>query len=199
MPVEKHALRAIQAAVSFLQKLSQLNDKLALEKKPQLATRIGINTGNVVVGNIGAQERMNYTVLGDPVNVSARLESACNYYGSNILIGEECLQQVSLFDLHQSDCLVCWIDYVQLAGKTQPIHIFAILPKYLDSENLVEKQILLCEMYAKAREQLMNRQIEAVMQTCDDILQFHSDEKAALQLKQRLAKNPTQLFRIAHK
>jgi len=74
---EDHAERAVRAALKILEALKGWNQRRAEEKEPTLEMRIAINTGTVVVGDVGSNRRVDYTVLGNAVNVAARLESTC--------------------------------------------------------------------------------------------------------------------------
>lgn len=89
LPNSHHALDACVAAWRLQAKLDELNVGWQATGKLAFHTRIGINTGNVIVGNIGSEARMNYTAVGDPVNVAARLESLNRVFGTRILISEE--------------------------------------------------------------------------------------------------------------
>jgi adenylate cyclase len=91
-PIEKKddAERAVAAALRMRQELAAMNDKA--EKKEKFKIRMGINTGNVVAGNVGSPKRMEYTVIGNPVNVASRLESLAQ--PNQIIIGEETYKQV---------------------------------------------------------------------------------------------------------
>ena len=85
-----HASRAIRSAVECLQAVAQLNEELAQEGYPaQLVVRIGVSTGEAMVGNCGSSQRMDYTAIGDNVNLAARLEAANKFFDSNILVDEE--------------------------------------------------------------------------------------------------------------
>lgn len=89
-----HALRAVKAALQMQQRLQQLHRRWVKEGKPCFTIGIGIETGVVVVGNIGSDRRMDYSVIGDAVNVAARLEELCRDLGADILIGERTYQRV---------------------------------------------------------------------------------------------------------
>jgi adenylate cyclase len=87
-PVEDHALAACKAALDCQARLAGLRNDWIEAERPALFARIGINTGQVLVGNIGSDERMNYTAMGDAVNVASRLERQCKRFMLPILIGE---------------------------------------------------------------------------------------------------------------
>lgn len=84
-----HALRACRAALRMQHKMQELNRGWSAEGISELRVRIGIATGTPVVGNIGGEDHFDYTVLGDAVNLAARLEPACKHYGVDILISED--------------------------------------------------------------------------------------------------------------
>ena len=112
--------RAVTAALECLTALETFNrDVVAVEfGMPPLGTRIGINTGPAVVGNMGASSRLNYTVVGDTVNLAARLEGANKPYGSNLMIGEATAEAVrDRFVLRRLDLLV-------VKGKSRPVAVY---------------------------------------------------------------------------
>jgi len=112
-PTPDHAWHAAVAALEVQKGLRQLAADWKRRGLPPLETRVGLNTGSVLVGNVGHANRLSYTVLGDPVNLASRLESLNKYYGTSILAGEETLQ--ALGDR------VVWrpVDKVAVKGKTQ--------------------------------------------------------------------------------
>jgi adenylate cyclase len=85
--LENHALAACLAALDSQQRLAALNDRIEREHGVRLGMRIGINTGEVIVGNVGSEKKRNYTVLGDAVNLASRLEGANKEFETSILIG----------------------------------------------------------------------------------------------------------------
>ena len=94
------------------------NDKWKSEGKAVLKTRIGVHFGKTLVGNIGSPNRMNYTIMGDTVNVAARLEGINKNYGTNIMVSEEVYMMIKdQFNLE-------YIDQIELKGKTESTKIY---------------------------------------------------------------------------
>lgn len=128
--VGEDARNAVLAAAEIVQKVALLNEEMAqLEgQQPLIRIRIGINTGKVVVGNIGSQVRVNYTAVGDVVNTAARIENearhAMNDSYACILIGENTYQQAN--DLLESTFGFESQDLVPLKGKKQPIALYKV-------------------------------------------------------------------------
>jgi adenylate cyclase len=97
--------------------LGELNEKLKEENLDQINTGAGINTGLCVVGNFGSSSRFDYSVLGDAVNLAARLESSCKNYDSDLVISE-----YSLVDGYDYE----FLDEVTVKGKSEPVKIYTI-------------------------------------------------------------------------
>jgi class 3 adenylate cyclase len=116
-----HELHACRAALLCMRKLQTLNKKWASEGKPELHTRFGISSGEVSVGNMGSRERMNYTVLGDAVNLASRLESINKYYGTRIIVGPD------TYDAVKAQFSMRPIDVVAVKGKVQGVRIYELL------------------------------------------------------------------------
>ena len=113
--------RGVRCACEMMAELNVFNaERIARDKLP-VDMGIGVNTGLVVSGNIGSPKRMDYTVIGDGVNLSARLESACKAYSAHVLISEFTLSQLrGTFRTRD-------IDKVVVKGKTEPVGVFEIL------------------------------------------------------------------------
>jgi adenylate cyclase len=126
--------RAMRAAINMLRELTNYNLRRASEGKRPVDMGIGINTDNIVSGNIGSPRRMDYTVIGDGVNLASRLESACKQYHSRLLVSE------STFKRLRGTYRSREIDRVVVKGKTQPIGLFEIVDYHTDETfpNLME-------------------------------------------------------------
>jgi adenylate cyclase len=116
-----HALAACVTALHNQAALRALRQRWQTEGRPLLFARIGLHTGEVVVGNIGNEARLNYTVMGDAVNLASRLEGLNKYYGTEILISEHtyCEAQAAL--------VARPVDWVSVKGKTEAVLIYELL------------------------------------------------------------------------
>jgi adenylate cyclase len=113
--------RAVRSAVSMISELRRWNQQRAAAGKVPLDMGIGINTDRVVSGNIGSPKRMDYTIIGDGVNLASRLESACKQYASHILITENTLHHLrGTYRMRE-------VDRVVVKGKREPVPIYEIL------------------------------------------------------------------------
>ncbi len=113
--------RACRAVLLCQYQLEELNTQWTLEGKPHLYTRIGLHTGNAVVGNVGSPNRMNYTAIGDSVNLASRLEGANKIYGTKIIISEATHRLVA-------DQFYCRpLDIVAVKGKSVGIKIYELI------------------------------------------------------------------------
>ena len=113
--------RAVRAAIRMMTDLNVFNEKRATEGKMPIDHGMGINTDSIVSGNIGSPKRMDYTVIGDGVNLAARIESACKQYGAHILISEFTQKAVkATYRTRQ-------VDYMIVKGKTVPVGVYEVL------------------------------------------------------------------------
>ncbi len=130
-----HARRACLTALAMMRELRRLQNKWEAEGRPVFDIGIGINSGEMVVGNMGSAMRFDYTVMGDMVNLGSRLEGANKEYGTNIIISEFTYN-------HVKDTICCReIDSVRVKGKTRPVRIFELLGEKKDEpgyQNLIK-------------------------------------------------------------
>jgi adenylate cyclase len=142
-PVEfaDHATRAITVALAQQQLLAALRPEWKEQGYPEVHIRIGINTGNMVVGNMGTEAHMDYTIMGDHVNLASRLEGACKVYDVSILISRES------YLLAREHIAARFVDRVQVVGRAQAVDIFE--PLGLRDE-ATEDQLNLARHYEQA-------------------------------------------------
>ncbi|ARV61211.1 adenylate/guanylate cyclase domain-containing protein [Nostocales cyanobacterium HT-58-2] len=118
---ENHAWRAIHSALEMRQRLAEFNRRRISQKQPPIHVGIGISSGEVVSGNIGSRKRMDYTVIGDGVNLSSRLEAVTKEYGCDIILSEFTYQLCG--DL----IWVRELDRIKVKGKHQAVSIYELI------------------------------------------------------------------------
>jgi len=118
---ERQADHALSAALAMADKLKLFNSKLKKNNKPEIGMRIGIYTGPALAGNIGSDLRLNYTVMGDTVNVASRLEGINKEYNTQIIIGETTKNKLTgKYNLKH-------LGSVQVKGRSEPLDIYTVL------------------------------------------------------------------------
>ena len=117
LPDENHIENATKAAIEMRIALEKLNETLKEEGLDQINTGAGINSGPCVVGNFGSSTRFDYSVLGDAVNLAARLESSCKEYDADLIISEHSLVEGYEYE---------FLDEVTVKGKSEPVKIYTI-------------------------------------------------------------------------
>ena len=121
LPDPQHAVHACRGALAMQQRMTVLNDQWSRRSLPQLRTRVGINTGTVVAGNMGTTTIFNYTVLGDCVNLASRLEGVNKQYGTVIIVGEDTWKAVhSSFEGRE-------LDWIRVKGRAAPLAIYELV------------------------------------------------------------------------
>jgi len=119
--MQDHVTKSCLAAIDCLTKARELSARWKLEGKYEFRTRIGVNVGDVIVGNIGSEQRMSYTVIGDAVNLASRLEGLNKNYGTEILISEAAYNAV------KNTMIARPLDFVLAKGKNEPTNIFELI------------------------------------------------------------------------
>jgi adenylate cyclase len=127
-PLENHALSACRAALESMRRLDALNERIERDYGRRLGMRIGVNTGDVVVGNVGSTKKRNYTVLGDPVNLASRLEGANKEFHTAILLGPRTAAALG------GALVTRPVAQLKVKGKKQAVEVFELIgePESLD-------------------------------------------------------------------
>jgi adenylate cyclase len=121
IPDENHAYNACVTAIEMQEKLKELRERWKKLGRPEIKMRIGINTGKVIVGNMGSKVKFNYTVIGDDVNLASRLEGANKEYGTSIMIGESTYEKV------KDKVVARELDLLVVKGKTEPVKVYELI------------------------------------------------------------------------
>ncbi|MCA9659623.1 MAG: adenylate/guanylate cyclase domain-containing protein [Myxococcales bacterium] len=124
---DDHAARALNTAIAMQRALDELNPGLASRGLRPLEVGVGVNTGDVVVGNMGSIERFDYTVIGDAVNLASRLEGLTKIYGARCLVGEATRREIAEGAETAGAFAFREVDRVRVKGKAQPVALFELL------------------------------------------------------------------------
>ncbi len=138
--VDRHEERAVSSALQMQDALTKFNKNNGYN----LSTGIGIHAGNAVVGNVGSSERVNYTILGDTVNLASRVEGLTKKYGVKILVTEEVMNKVK-----DSKVLFRKLDRITVKGKVEPTVLYEAMKRSEEKEDLVEDYAIAFNLYQK--------------------------------------------------
>lgn len=130
LPFQDHACRACLSAIEMQRRQAELREKWKTEGRwpalvHQMRTRIGLNTGLAVIGNIGSHKRFNYTMMGDNVNLAARCESGAREYGVYIMVAEETRRHAEAS--HPGEIVFRYLDKIVVKGRTRPVEMFEVM------------------------------------------------------------------------
>lgn len=121
VPQADHAVRAARTALGMRDRLETLRVEWAERNLPDVRVGIGLNSGDVVIGNMGSEQRFDYTAIGDEVNLASRLESLTKFYGVTILVSESVRRQLG------EDFFCRRLDLVTVKGKEKPVAVFELM------------------------------------------------------------------------
>ncbi len=183
-PDPRHAESAARAALAAQEVLARLNDRLRPQYGRTLAMRIGINTGELVVGNVGSPRKRNYTVLGDTVNLASRLEGANKEFGTSILIGETTAREIG------DRLLLRPLTRLRVKGKQQAVEVSEVLG---ESSTVLPVQQEFLAAYRPAYAAFANRQFSQAADGFSAALALAPDDlmtKALLAEARRFSHSP---------
>ncbi len=129
---------ACNTAIKCIEKLKEINKELTAKGIQGIKIRIGIHTGDAIVGNIGSDRLFNYTVVGDTVNIASRLESVNKYFKTSIIVSEDTMSKIS------DNFIARELGLITVKGKTKPIRIFELIGK---KNTISDKQEILLQKY----------------------------------------------------
>ncbi len=147
LPLERKSYWACKTALEQQKRLVELNSKWASQKIPPIQTRIGIHSGEAMVGNIGSTERFNYTIMGDWVNLASRLEGVNKEYGTLI-----CVSAHTMEEAWRKDFIFRRLDKIQVKWKEETVDIFELVAFSNDNSPAIREKLLRISVYEKALE-----------------------------------------------
>ena len=172
LPLQNHAWMAVQTSLEMRRRLHDFNTRRQANNKPEIKIGIGINSDVVISGNIGSSKRMEFTAIGDGVNLGSRLESVSKQYGCDIIISdntyEPCKHLVWAREL----------DYIRVKGRNEPVSIYELIS--LRNDNISGDKLTAIEHYHKGREYYINRQFTSAKNEFAKVLEIEAHDKAAI-------------------
>ncbi len=170
MPVfyPDHAKHACETALEMQEELKRLRLKWKKEGKPQLKARVGVNTGEVIVGNMGSNTVFDYTVMGDHVNLGSRLEGANKFYKTFIMISEFTYSRV------KNDFYTRPLDLIKVKGKSKPIAVYELIAR--KSEALPQFYLDFLSIYNKGIDAYKNQRWDEGIDLFEHCLKLKADD-----------------------
>jgi len=156
-----HATIACHAAIDMQKKNEEMRKTLREQNRPMLYTRIGMSSGSVVVGNMGSADRMDYTMMGDVVNLAARLEGVNKFYQTFTMIPQ------STYELAKDDIDTRQLDVIRVVGKKEPISVYEVLERKnqtsSEKSGVVEKYLKALKLYEERNFADASKEFEKVL------------------------------------
>ncbi len=164
-----HAFRACKAAIQMKKLEQELNRMFIAEKlsPAPLMTRIGVNTGHMVVGNMGTEKKMNYTIMGNAVNLAARLEGVNKQYGTWIMASEEAVHEAA------NEIITRKLDQVRVVGINEPVRLYELIDL---KENLTDELKLLLEAFQAGLDLFEMKEWAPAKNAFENILKNYPDD-----------------------
>ncbi|MBI4967461.1 MAG: PAS domain-containing protein [Rhodospirillales bacterium] len=172
---------AVSSAVAMLRALRDLNRRRSQAGHRAISIGIGLNTGRAVAGYIGSPKRMDYTVVGDMVNLASRLESANKHYGTQILVTSDTYQAL------RDKRLAREIDRVRVQGKTQAVTVYEILDHLLDGETPGIGRV--ARLFQEGVDDYRERRWSQASKAFAEVIQLRPTDRPALIYLQRCLQN----------
>lgn len=171
VPHEDDCDRAVRAAIAMITELRRWNAQRAVEGRAAIDIGIGLNTDSIVSGNIGSKKRMDYTMIGDGVNLASRLEGACKQYGAHILASEFTYRKL------RGTYRAREIDLLLVKGKTKPVAVYEILDYHTEESYPRVSDAL--GRFRDALHKYRRRQFAPAKALFQEVVEINPDDKTA--------------------
>jgi adenylate cyclase len=180
LPLPHHADAAVDTGMRMLKRLEELCVVWKEKGVPQLKCRVGINSGSVIVGNMGSSQVFDYTVIGDTVNLAARLESANKQYGTYFMVSQSTYEMLT-----PGKYRARVLDIIKVKGKTLPVKVYNIIG-YM-SDDIPQETIDYCAHYEKGFESYLAKNFDAAEEKFKSALSLMPEDKAAKEMLRRIS------------
>jgi hypothetical protein len=176
-----HARHAVAAALNCRGRLAELNRDSPAFHGIQVAHRMGLNSGEALVGNIGSRRRFNYSVMSDAVNVASRLEGANKYYGTTIIASETTVAATG--------AAFAWreLDAVRVKGRTTPVKIYELVA---ETGQETQEQRQAASTYSQGLAHWRAREFDAAVSAFSRAAEFDKASALFVKRSEELAKSP---------
>ncbi len=169
LQTDDHALKACNTAIEMQLRLEKLREKWTEKDLPSIHTRIGINSGVMALGNFGSKDVFDYTVMGDAVNIGARLEGANKIYGTYMMISSTTYEEV------KNQFKTRYLDKLLVKGKTEPVTVYELLGRTDNVMPLLSDAALL-EPYNQGITHYFNQEWKLAIQSFQEALSIDPDD-----------------------
>lgn len=173
---DDHALRCVNAAIDMKKRLRELQDSWRARGENELKVRMGMNTGIAVVGNMGSRTRMDYTAMGDTVNLASRLEGANKYYQTYAMLSSP------IYDAVKDHVEARKLDKIKVVGKDKPIVIYELLNR---KGELPDNMLDMLDKYSRGLEYFENRDWKSALASFKQALKVINDDGPSLTYVER--------------
>ena len=180
VPLADHAWRAVQTALNMRSSLIEFNERRRANQHQPISIGIGIHSGTAISGNIGHYRRMEFTVIGDDVNLGSRLEGTTKRYGCDIVISSHTYQPC------QESIWVRELDTVRVKGKNKPVSLYELVG--LRSDPISDQKLQTIELYEAGRKYYLKREFNQALQKFQAVLDINHQDQAARLHQQRCQK-----------
>lgn len=184
---DNQEIDAVRSALSMIEKLKGFNQRARTKLWPEIKIGIGINSGEVVVGNIGSKKRFDYTAIGDDVNLASRLEGLTKYYGVQLIISEKTAQKI------MGKFVIRYLDTVAVKGKKEGVKIYEVLGVESRSKKLENS----ADEFNRAARMYVNQNWVQAKFVFERLKEKYDDDKPVdiyLQRLEKLIANPPEHF-----
>lgn len=187
LQIGNHAQYAVEGAIKMMEVLPAINEEFKKLGRPEFLVGIGLNSGECSVGNMGSERIFSYTALGDNMNLGARLESLCKYYGAQILISDMTLERLDLTQIKTRP-----IDKVVVKGKTTAVGVHEVL----HPQHWLMKDPEALHFYLTAYQLFQERNFTAALDIFEKLIITNQHDKPSKRLRdlcQKYVEHPEQV------